>query len=79
MVTTNTYKIDLLTGNNYITWQRHLKWILDDLALWALTNGLEQEPEPVDQKAITPAKQTAIDNMEEKRSESKKRNLSMDL
>ena len=49
MVTSNnSYKVDPLNGDNYITWNRRLEWILDDLDLWDITNGTEMMPEPVD-------------------------------
>ena len=42
------YKVNPLNGDNYIAWQRHLEWILDDQDLWGITIGLEKKPIPVD-------------------------------
>ena len=72
MTTTNNYKIDALTSDNYITWQRCLKWTLDNLELWEVTNGLETEPIPLDPRIITPAKQTAINKWKKKDKKAKK-------
>ena len=51
--TNNTYKIEPLNGENYVTWRRHLEWILDDLDLWVVTNGTEKEPTLLDPRMVT--------------------------
>ena len=73
-----TYKVDPLIGDNYIAWQRHLKWILDDQDLWDVTNGSELEPKPTNPRAITPAKQTTIDDWK-KRDKKAKREISLQI
>ena len=51
--TNNTYEIEPPNGENYVTWHRHLEWILNDLDLWAVTNGETKELEPVDPRHPT--------------------------
>ena len=60
MAMNNNYKIDLLNGENYVAWQRRLEWILDDLDLWAITNGTEPEPQPIDPWAVTQVERMAL-------------------
>ena len=68
-----TYKVD---PDNYIAWQRHLEWILDDQELWDVTNRSELEPKPTNPKAVTPAEQTAIDDWK-RRDKKAKRGISL--
>ena len=72
MATTNTHKIDPLNGDNYIAWRRCLKWILDDLELWELTNSAEAEPKPADPRAVTSAERTAVNEWKKKDKKTKK-------
>ena len=66
MITSSTYKVDLLNSDNYIVWQRHLKWILDDQELWGVINGSELILILADPRAITPAEQMAIEDWKRK-------------
>ena len=56
----NSYKVDPLNGENYITWSRCLKQILDDLELWDITNSTEKILELVDPWAVTQAECNVI-------------------
>ena len=62
----NSYKVDPLNGDNYITWNRRLEWILDDLDLWDITNGTEMMPEPVDPCVPTQVECNAINAWKKK-------------
>ena len=68
----NSYKVDPLNGDNYITWSRCLEWILDDLELWEITNGTETMPEPVDPQAPTQAEQNIINEWKKKDKKARK-------
>ena len=46
---TITHKIESLNGDNYMTWRRQIKWILEDQDLWPFVNGEAEELEPVGQ------------------------------
>ena len=62
----NSYKVDPLNGDNYVTWNRCLEWILDNLDLWDSTNGTEMMPEPVDPQAPTQAECNTINEWKTK-------------
>ena len=70
--TNNTYKTEPLNEENYVAWRRRLEWILDDLDLWAVTNGTEKEPTPVDPRTVTKSEQTVIDEWKKKDKKAKK-------
>ena len=53
-------------------WHRHLKWILDDLDMWVVTNGMEKELTPVDPHMVTKADQTVIDEWKKMDKKAKK-------
>ena len=69
----NSYKVDPLNRVNYVTWNRSLEWILDDLDLWDITNSTETMPEPVDPWAPTQAERKAIIEWKKKDKRHKKR------
>ena len=66
MATSNNYKIDPLNEENYVTWWRCLEWILDDLDLWAITNGMELELQSIDPWAVTQAERMVLNEWKKK-------------
>ena len=72
MAMTNNYKINPLNGENYILWQRHLEWILDDLDLWVITDGTELEPQLIDPQVATQAEKIVIIEWKKKDKKAKK-------
>ena len=68
----NSYEVDPLNGDNYITWRRHLEWILDDLELWEITNGTETMPEPVDPQGPTQVERNIINEWKKKDKKARK-------
>jgi Domain of unknown function (DUF4219) len=66
MMTTTTYKIDPLNGDNYAAWHRRLEWILDNLDLWDVTTSRTAEPIRTDARNVTTAEQQEIDEWRKK-------------
>ena len=50
----NAYKLDPLTGENYMLWSRCIEIILDDLELWDIVTGMEMKPIPIDVNKVKP-------------------------
>ena len=53
-------------------WGRCLEWILDNLYLWEVTNGMEKKPTSVDPQMVTKSEQTLIDKWKKKDKKAKK-------
>ena len=68
----DSYKVDPLNRDNYVTWSRCLEWILDNLELWEITNGTETISELVDPWAPTQVEHNAINEWKKKDKKARK-------
>jgi len=60
------YRIDPLTGDNYLAWKEKLQWTLIEQDLWGHASGDAMRPTPQDKNNVTAVEMQVISDWEKK-------------